>query len=95
MQSRPTLALCVIARNEEHFIVDCLESARSFVDEIILVDTGSTDRTVELALEHGARLVSFPWINDFSAPIGRGDAMIRRSKRGPRTDRSRNVERLA
>src|SRR5262249_14592589 len=67
MQSRPTIALCVIARNEEQFIADCLDSARPFVDEIILVDTGSTDRTVELGLEHGARVVSFPWINDFSA----------------------------
>jgi glycosyltransferase involved in cell wall biosynthesis len=63
----PSIALCVIAKNEEEYIADCLDSARPFVDEIVVVDTGSTDRTVEIAREHGARIEHFTWINDFAA----------------------------
>jgi len=63
----PSLALCVIAKDEERFIADCLDSARPFVDEIIVVDTGSTDRTRELAREHGARVEHFTWCDDFAA----------------------------
>jgi glycosyltransferase involved in cell wall biosynthesis len=66
-QPRPTIALCMIVKNEEQFIGTCLDSARSFVDEIVVVDTGSTDRTIELALERGARVEHFEWINDFAA----------------------------
>src|SRR5262252_4050456 len=64
---RPTLALCVIAKNEERFIRECLESARDFVDEMIVVDTGSTDRTREIARECGARVEEFVWCDDFAA----------------------------
>jgi len=64
---RPTLAVCVIARNEEEFIGACLDSVRSHVDELIVVDTGSTDRTVELATERGARVEHFEWCDDFAA----------------------------
>jgi glycosyltransferase involved in cell wall biosynthesis len=63
----PTIALCVIARNEERFIADCLDSARPFVDEVIVVDTGSTDRTREIAREHGAQVEHFQWCDDFAA----------------------------
>jgi tetratricopeptide (TPR) repeat protein len=63
----PTLALCVIAKDEERFIADCLDSARRFVDEVVVVDTGSTDRTREIAREHGARVEEFVWIDDFAA----------------------------
>jgi tetratricopeptide (TPR) repeat protein len=62
-----TLALCVIARNEEEFIGQCLDSARPFVDELLVLDTGSTDRTREIAREHGARVVEFVWCDDFAA----------------------------
>ena len=62
-----TIALCVIARNEERFIADCIDSARPHVDEVIVVDTGSTDRTREIAREHGARVESFDWCDDFAA----------------------------
>jgi glycosyltransferase involved in cell wall biosynthesis len=65
--SAPTIALCVIARNEERFIADCLDSARPYVDEVIVVDTGSTDRTREIAREHGARVEQFEWCDDFAA----------------------------
>jgi tetratricopeptide (TPR) repeat protein len=62
-----TLSLCVIAKNEEAMLSGCLESVAGAVDEIVVVDTGSTDRTVEVALAHGARVLDFPWRHDFSA----------------------------
>jgi glycosyltransferase involved in cell wall biosynthesis len=64
--TRPTIALCVIARDEERFIADCLDSARPFVDEMVVLDTGSTDRTREIAREHGARVETFVWCDDFA-----------------------------
>lgn len=60
------LSLCMIARNEEAFIGDALASAQSVVDEIIVVDTGSTDRTVEIAKSYGARVFFKEWENDFA-----------------------------
>jgi len=63
----PRISLCLIAKNEEAMIVDCLESVRGVVDEMIVVDTGSLDRTVELAEAAGARVVRFEWCDDFSA----------------------------
>ena len=63
----PTLSLCMIAKNEEQFIGDCLASVRNLVDEIILVDTGSTDRTVEIAESFGAKIHRLPWQGDFAA----------------------------
>ncbi len=67
VRKMPTISLCMIAKNEERVLDACLTSVKPFVDEIILVDTGSTDRTVEIAEAHGAKLHHFPWINDFSA----------------------------
>lgn len=64
---QPTLALCVIARDEEANIASCIESAREFVDEVVVVDTGSVDRTREVAAERGARVSEFVWCDDFSA----------------------------
>lgn len=61
------LSLCMIVRNEERVLADCLSSIQPFVDELIVVDTGSTDRTVAIAEEHGARVYHFPWCDDFSA----------------------------
>lgn len=63
----PTIALCVIAKNEADMIAECLDSVRPFVDEMVVVDTGSTDETVAIAEAHGARVVHFEWINDFAA----------------------------
>lgn len=50
----PKISLCMIVKNEEHNIVECLHSVRDFCDEMIVVDTGSTDETVMLATENGA-----------------------------------------
>lgn len=63
----PRISLCLIAKNEEKFLAGCLESVQDAVDEIILVDTGSTDRTIEIAEQWGAKVFHFPWCNDFSA----------------------------
>ncbi len=57
----------MIVRNEERFLEGCLESLKGVADEIVVVDTGSTDRTKEIAAGFGARLFEFPWIDDFSA----------------------------
>jgi tetratricopeptide (TPR) repeat protein len=57
----------MIVRNEERNLAQCLEPVRSIVDEIVIVDTGSTDRTRELARSLGAEVFAFPWTDDFSA----------------------------
>lgn len=63
----PTISLALIAKNEEVFIARCLNSVRPFVDEMIVVDTGSTDRTMEIAASLGAKVSEFAWIDDFAA----------------------------
>ena len=62
-----TLSLCMIVRDNEDTIGPCLESIKPWVDEIIVVDTGSKDHTPEICREHGARMFEFPWCDDFSA----------------------------
>ena len=62
-----TLSVCMIVKNEELLLGRCLASVRALADEIILVDTGSTDRTVEIAQEYGCRVFRHPWQGDFSA----------------------------
>lgn len=61
------LSLCMIVKNEEQLLSDCLESVKELVDEIIIVDTGSTDSTVKIANSYNARGFSFDWTDDFSA----------------------------
>ncbi|MDX6596735.1 MAG: hypothetical protein QOE87_622, partial [Gaiellales bacterium] len=61
-----TLSLCMIVKDEEELLPACLEAARAAVDEIVVVDTGSSDRTVEIAESFGARVVSFPWNGSFA-----------------------------
>ena len=62
-----TISLCMIVKNEEAVLKRCLESAREAADEMIVVDTGSQDRTKEIAREAGARVFEFPWTDDFAA----------------------------
>jgi glycosyltransferase involved in cell wall biosynthesis/Tfp pilus assembly protein PilF len=59
------ISLCMIVKNEERFLAECLASVRDAVDEINVVDTGSTDRTVEIAKSFGANVVHREWRNDF------------------------------
>lgn len=61
-----TLSLCMIVRDEEEMLPGCLEAIRAAVDEIIVVDTGSSDRTVEIAESFGARVLRFPWNGSFA-----------------------------
>ncbi len=61
------ISLSMIVKNEEKFLEGCLLSVKDVVDEIILVDTGSTDNTIEIAKKYGAKIFHFDWVNDFSA----------------------------
>ncbi|MBI4438354.1 glycosyltransferase [Candidatus Woesearchaeota archaeon] len=61
-----TITLCMIARNEEKLIAQAIESVKDFVDEIIVVDTGSTDKTPSIARELGAEIHHSKWNEDFS-----------------------------
>ncbi|SFB76634.1 tetratricopeptide repeat-containing glycosyltransferase family 2 protein [Butyrivibrio sp. YAB3001] len=61
-----TISLCMIVKNEESCIGKCLDSLKGIVDEMIVVDTGSTDKTVEIAKEKGAKVYHFAWTGDFS-----------------------------
>ena len=60
------VSLCMIVRDEENFLPQCLASVRDSVDEIIVVDTGSTDRTIEIARSFGATVIEREWRNDFA-----------------------------
>lgn len=62
-----TISACLIVKNEEKHLERCLRSVRGHVDEIVVVDTGSTDRTVEIAEKFGAKIGTFEWIDDFAA----------------------------
>ncbi|MDB5098549.1 MAG: glycosyl transferase [Cyanobacteria bacterium RYN_339] len=57
----------MIVRNEARSLARCLASAKPWVDELVVVDTGSTDETVAIAEAAGAKVVHFPWCDDFSA----------------------------
>lgn len=61
------VSLCMIVKNEAAHLSNCLRSVQGFVDEIIVVDTGSSDRTVNIAKKFGAKVSEFAWIDDFAA----------------------------
>ena len=62
-----TLSVCMIVKDEETFLEKCLRSLDWFYDELIIVDTGSTDKTKEIAARFGAKVFDFKWVDDFSA----------------------------
>lgn len=62
----PTLTVGIIAKNEEPWIADCLKSVRPLADEILVVDTGSRDRTCSIARRLGAKILRHPWRGNFS-----------------------------
>ena len=62
-----TISLCMIVKNEEDVIGRCLESVKDIADEIIIVDTGSSDNTIEIVSRYTKKIYHFLWIDDFSA----------------------------
>lgn len=62
-----TVSLCMIVKNEEESIENCLRSIKDIADEIIIVDTGSTDKTKEIAGNFKSEIFDFTWIDDFAA----------------------------
>ena len=63
----PTISVCMIVKNEGQYLRQCLESVKIFADEIIIVDTGSTDKTKQIAEQYTNKIYDFVWIDDFSA----------------------------
>jgi glycosyltransferase involved in cell wall biosynthesis len=61
------ISLCMIVRNEETTLPKCLGSVKDFVDEIVVLDTGSTDKTTQIAQQFGAKVHYFTWNNNFSS----------------------------
>src|SRR3989338_5592832 len=64
---KQTISLCMITKNEEKYLEQCLNSVKDLVDETIIVDTGSTDKTKEIAKRFNAKVYDFKWADDFSA----------------------------
>jgi GT2 family glycosyltransferase/tetratricopeptide (TPR) repeat protein len=75
----PALSLCMIVRDAEGTIGPCLQSVRPFVDEMIVVDTGSTDATIQIARSLGAKVFEFPWCDSFA--IARNESLKNASGR--------------
>jgi glycosyltransferase involved in cell wall biosynthesis/tRNA A37 methylthiotransferase MiaB len=65
-KKRACLSLCMIVKNEETNIANCLMSLKPVVDEIIVIDTGSTDKTKDIARVLGAKVYDYEWTEDFS-----------------------------
>lgn len=63
----PTLCLCMIVKNESYFLRRCLSQAAEFVDEIVIVDTGSTDDTRAIAAQYTDKVFDYAWRDDFAA----------------------------
>ncbi len=62
-----TISLCMIVKDEEEVLARCLDSVKEVVDEIIIVDTGSSDKTKEIASQYTNHVFDFPWRDDFAA----------------------------
>jgi glycosyltransferase involved in cell wall biosynthesis len=65
--SKPLISLCMIVKDEAQRLPRCLASAKPYVDETVVVDTGSQDETISIAKEYGAKVSSFQWCDDFAA----------------------------
>lgn len=75
MNAVPLISLCMIVKDEESNLPRCLASVEGVVDDIVVVDTGSSDRTPALAAAAGARVFDIPWPNDFAK--ARNEAIAR------------------
>ena len=76
-----TLTISLIIPNEEQSLGRCLDSVRGLGDEIVVVDTGSTDGTRQVAASRGARVFDFPWCEDFAAARNETLRSIRTAER--------------
>lgn len=70
------IALVMIVRNEARCLARCLDSVRAHVDDMLVLDTGSTDDTAAIAARHGARVAHFKWVDDFSAARNAALALV-------------------
>ncbi|MCI8702613.1 MAG: glycosyltransferase [Turicibacter sp.] len=66
METKPSVSLCMIVKNEESCLEKCLMSMQGLVSEVVIVDTGSSDRTVEIAQKYHAVVKHYQWENDFA-----------------------------
>lgn len=64
---KKSISMCMIVKNEENILEQCLQKVHRYVDEIIIVDTGSTDNTVQIAKKYTDKIYSFVWNDDYSA----------------------------
>jgi glycosyltransferase involved in cell wall biosynthesis len=62
-----TISACLIVKNEEKILARCLDSIKDIVDEIVIIDTGSTDKTKDIARNYTDKIYDFQWIDDFAA----------------------------
>ncbi len=69
---QPGVALCMMVKNEEENLPICLRSAADLFSEVVVIDTGSTDRTCAIAASFGARVYELPWVNSFAAARNEG-----------------------
>jgi glycosyltransferase involved in cell wall biosynthesis len=67
IRNKPLLSFCMIVKNEEAYLPHCLQSVKDVADELIVVDTGSSDSTKEIAQSYGAQVYDFQWCDDFAA----------------------------
>ncbi|MFD1065859.1 glycosyltransferase [Oceanobacillus locisalsi] len=72
MESRPAITLCMIVKNEEAFLKKCLSSVQNFADEIIIVDTGSTDGSIRIAEKFNAKIYHYKWDDHFAKARNEG-----------------------
>jgi glycosyltransferase involved in cell wall biosynthesis len=70
---KPLITLSMIVKNEEKMLAGCLDSVIDLVDEIVIVDTGSTDKTKDIAKLYNAKLYDFKWVDDFA--VARNEAL--------------------
>jgi len=65
-KKNPTISLCMLVCNEEKVLGRCIESAKGLYDELVIVDTGSTDKSIEIARKYGAVVIEVKWRDDFA-----------------------------
>jgi len=65
-EKKPTIALCMMAFNEEGVLARCLESVKGLTDELVVVDTGSEDKSIEVAKRYNAKVIEVTWRDDFA-----------------------------